>query len=145
AMRALLARPDVDPQRIVVFGQSLGGALAIHYVAHSPQRANVRALAVDSAFSDYRSIGREKLAGSLLTWPFQWLPWLLIDNDYSPLAGVKAVSPIPLLLIHGDSDPVVPAEHSRRLYEAAAEPKELLIVPGAAHIQSLADRSIREK
>jgi fermentation-respiration switch protein FrsA (DUF1100 family) len=145
AMQALLDRRDVDPQRIVVLGQSLGGALAVHYVAHSSRRASIRALVVDSAFSDYRSISREKLASSLLTWPFQWLPWLIIDNDYSPEAAVKAISPIPLLLVHGDSDPVVPAEHSRRLYEAAAEPKELWIVPGAAHIQSLAERSVREK
>ena len=145
AMQALLARRDVDPQRIVVLGQSLGGALAIHYVAHSPRRAQIRALVADSAFSDYQGISREKLAAGFVTWPFQWLAFLVIDNDYSPLAAVQAVGPIPILLIHGDQDPVVPAEHSRRLYETAAEPKELWVVPGAGHIQSLAERSVREK
>ena len=144
AMQALLARADVDPRRIVIFGQSLGGALAVHYVAHTTRRAQIRALVVDSAFSDYRRISREKLAASFVTWPFQWLAFLVIDNDYSPEASVSAISPIPLLLIHGDADPIVPAEHARRLYEAAAEPKDLWVVPGAGHIQSLGVPSARE-
>jgi len=143
AMRSLLARPDVDPKRIVIFGQSLGGALAIHYVAHTPYRANVRALVADSAFSDYRLITKEKLAGFFLTWPLQWLPWLTVDNDYSPEASVGALSPIPLLLIHGDRDAVVPFHHSQRLFDLAGEPKELWIVPGAGHIQSSNSAAVR--
>jgi fermentation-respiration switch protein FrsA (DUF1100 family) len=145
AMRVLLARPDVDPQRIVVFGQSLGGALAIYYVAHSPQRTHVRALIADSSFSDYRLIAQEKLASTPLTWLFQWLPRLAINNDYSPQAAIKALSPIPLLLIHGDADTLVPAEHSRHLYEIAAQPKELWILEGVGHIQSLRERATRER
>ena len=145
AMRALLARPDVDPERIVVFGQSLGGALAIHYAAHGALRGKVRALAADSAFSDYREITREKLAGFFLTWPFQWLPWLTVDNGYSPAASVRALSPLPLLLIHGERDVVVPPRHSQRLYELAGEPKELWIVPQAGHIQALRDESVRRR
>ena len=81
AMRALLVRPDVDPDRIIVFGQSLGAALAVHYVAHSPYRASVRAVVLDSPFSDYRRIAREKLASFFLTWPFQWISTVAIEND----------------------------------------------------------------
>jgi uncharacterized protein len=145
AMQALLARPDVDPKRIIIFGQSLGGALAIHYVAHSAHRANVRAVVVDSPFSDYRLISKEKLAGSLITWPFQWLPSLTVNNDYSPQASVHALSPIPLLLIHGDQDAVVPSHHSQRLYDGASQPKDLWIVPDAGHIQSLKSAPIRNR
>ncbi len=145
AMRALLARPDVDARRIVVFGQSLGGALAIHYAAHGAYRVNIRALVADSAFSDYREITREKLAGFFLTWPFQWLPWLTVDNDYSPAASVRAISPMPLLLIHGERDLIVPPHHSRLLHELAGEPKELWIVPEAGHIQALRSESVRRR
>jgi fermentation-respiration switch protein FrsA (DUF1100 family) len=145
AMRVLLERPDVDPGRIFIFGQSLGGALAIHYAAHSAFRKNVRAVVVDSPFSDYHLITQEKLASTPLTWAFQWLPLLTVNNDYSPQASVRALSPIPLLLIHGDSDGVVPVGHSQRLYERAAEPKELWIVPGAGHIQAVKEKSIRER
>jgi len=145
AMRVLLARPDVDPDRIVLFGQSLGGALAIHYAAHTAYRRHIRALVADSAFSDYRQITREKLAGFFLTWPFQWLPWLTVDNDYSPDASVAEVSPIPLLLIHGDRDRIVPSHHSQRLFDLAHEPKALWIVPGAGHTQSLHDEAVRKR
>ena len=145
AMRSLLARKDVDANRIVIFGQSIGGALAIHYAAHGAYRARVRAVVADSAFSDYRQITQEKLAGFFLTWPFQWLPWLTINNDYSPAASVAALSPVPLLLIHGDRDAVIPLHHSRRLFERAGEPRELWIVPGAGHIQSLNSEAVRNR
>jgi uncharacterized protein len=145
AMRALLARPDVARGRIVVLGQSLGGALAIHYVAHTAYRDRVCALVADSAFSDYRRIVSEKLAGFALTWPLQWLPAITVDNDYSPERAAGAVSPVPLLLIHGEADAIVPAQHAQRLFERAAEPKALWLVPGAGHIQSLRDAEVRRR
>ena len=145
AMRELLARPDVDPTRIIVFGQSLGGALAIHYLAHSPFRDAVRALVVDSAFSDYERIGREKLAAAVITWPLQWFASVAIDNRYSPEASVGQLSPVPILFIHGDADSVVPLRHSQRLYERAGYPKDLLVIPGAGHIQAMKDREVRRR
>jgi len=145
AMRTLLARPDVDPARIIIFGQSLGGALAIHYAAHSAYRANVRAIVVDSAFSDYRRIVRDKAASFFLTWPFQWLLPQTVDNDFSPAASVQAVSPIPLLFIHGERDSIVPVEHSKRLYARAAEPKEIWVVPDTGHIQAVRNKDLRTR
>ncbi|MES1981485.1 MAG: alpha/beta fold hydrolase [Pseudomonadota bacterium] len=145
AMRKLLGRKDVDPQRIVLFGQSLGGALAIYYAAHTAYRANLRAVVIDSAFFDYRQIVREKLAGIFITWPLQWLPWLTVNNEYTPAAAVAAVSPLPLLLLHGDHDKVIPLHHSQELYARAREPKELWIVPGAGHIQAMASVTVRNK
>lgn len=145
ALEALLERPDVDRRRIVLFGQSLGGALAIHYAARGKQRGALRAVIADSAFADYRAIVKEKLAGFFLTWPFQWLPALTVDNDYAPLASVRAVSPLPLLLVHGERDGIVPVHHSKRLYDAATEPKELWLVPEAGHVQSVGDPALRRR
>jgi hypothetical protein len=145
ALRALVERPDVDAARVAVFGQSLGGALAIYYVAHSAYRSQICALVVDSAFADYRLIAKEKLAAFPLTWPFQWFPSIAVDDDYSPERAVGAVSPVPLVLIHGTADEIVPAHHSQRLYERAQEPKELWQVPGAGHIQAMRDAKVRER
>jgi fermentation-respiration switch protein FrsA (DUF1100 family) len=145
AMRSLLERPNVDAERIVVFGQSLGGALAIYYAAHSAYRAHIRAVVADSPFADYRLVAREKMADLFLTWPLQWLPEFTVDNDYSPRAAVAALSPIPLLLIHGQRDGIVPPHHSQLLFERAQEPKNLWSIPDAGHIQALRSADVRKR
>ena len=145
AMRTLLSRSDVDPDRIVVFGQSLGGAIAIYNVAHSPYRSHIRGLAVESAFASYRDIVREKLAAFWLTWPLQYpLSWLVSDR-HSPVRSVAEISPIPLLIMHGDRDPIVPVGDGRRLFDAAREPKQLWIVPGGGHIQAFQHQGYRDR
>ena len=133
AMRVLLERPEVRRDGLIVFGQSLGAALAIHSVANSSHRQHVRAVVADSPFADYRQVVREKMAGFWLAWPFQWLPALTVNNDYSPRKSVAALSPIPLLLLRGERDGVVPPHHAQLLYDAAREPKELWIEPGVGH------------
>src|SRR5436190_5137312 len=145
AMRSLLERPDVDPDRIIVFGQSLGGALAIYYVAHSAYRDHIVAVIADSAFADYRLVAKEKMAALFITWPLQWLPAYTIDNDYSPRASVAALSPIPLLLIHGERDGIVPAHHSQMLFDAAQEPKDFWSIPDSGHIQALRNSKVRKR
>jgi len=145
ALLHLLAHEQVNPQRIVLFGQSLGGALTLFYAAHSAHRNNIRAVITDSAFSDYRTVARDSLAKFSLTWPLQWLPWLLVDDDYAPQEAVGMISPIPLLLIQGEQDDVVAPYHAQRLYAQAGEPKELLLVPGAGHIQALASPAVQAR
>lgn len=145
AMRHLLQRKDVDASRIMVLGQSLGGALALYYCAHSTYKQNIRGVISDSAFSDYRRVARDSLSRFVLTWPFQWLPRLLINNDYAPQDAIAAISPIPLLIIHGEQDKVVETYHAQRLFEKAGQPKQLLLVPEAGHIQAFVYPQAREQ
>ncbi len=145
AMQSLLARSDIDTNRVVIYGQSLGGALAAYNVAHSRYRDHIRALVLESAFSSYTGISREKLASSWLTWPFQWLAPLAVDESFSPLPAMKLISPIPLLVIHGDQDAIVPAHHGQLLYDAALEAKQLWVVPDAGHIQCLRQEMWRDR
>jgi hypothetical protein len=145
AMDALFARSDVDKDRVVMYGQSLGGALAAYYVAHSPRRDQLRALVLESAFSGYVDIVREKMADHWFTWPFQWLPQFTVDDRFSPLPAMTKISPLPLLVLHGDQDAVVPVQEGRRLYEAALEPKQLWVVPGAGHIQTMRNPAERDR
>ncbi|GER17834.1 alpha/beta hydrolase [Variovorax boronicumulans] len=127
ALDHVRARADVDASRLFVFGQSLGGTNAIAAVG-SGNRAGVKAVAIESTFYSYRSIANDKLPGA----------GLLVRDDYGASKFVAAIAPIPLLLIHGTADAVIPHHHSQRLLADAKEPKQLIEVPGAGHLEPMA-------
>jgi uncharacterized protein len=116
----LAARPEVDPGRIAYFGESLGAAVALRLAVERPPAA----LILRSPFTSLTDVGR-------LHYP--WLPvkWLLTDR-YGSAARVAQLT-VPLLVIAGERDPIVPSALSRRLYDAASAPKRFVLVPGADH------------
>jgi len=126
ALDHVRARADVDASRLFVFGQSLGGTNAIAAVG-SGNRAGVKAVAIESTFYSYRSIANDKLPGA----------GLLVGDDYGASKFVAAIAPIPLLLIHGTADMVIPHHHSQRLLADAKKPKQLIEVPGAGHLEPM--------
>jgi len=145
AIDALFGMDEVDRDRVAVLGQSLGGAVAVYAVANSPHKARIKALVVDSAFSDYREIAREKLAEVPLLKPFRSPLSRLVTDRYSPRFWIGRVAPVPVLVIHGDADRVVPAAHGERIFALAGGPKALWIVPGAGHIEALASPDVRAR
>ena len=146
ALETLLAKlPRTRNDGVIVFGKSLGGAVAVYTVANSPYRSCVKALILDSAFSSYRMIAREKIAKSIIGWPFQYPLSYLVSDDYSPVDYIKKVSPIPVLIMHGYQDEIVPEHHGRILYDAALPPKQFweLTLPG--HVKSWTDEATRKR
>ena len=129
ALRYVRARSDLDPGRLLVFGQSLVGTQAIVAVG-AGERAGVCAVAVEATFLSYSTIASEKVSGA----------GLLMNDDYSAERYIAKLAPIPLLLIHGSADEVIPASHSERLHVLAGEPKTLVRVPGGRHIESMSLR-----
>jgi hypothetical protein len=142
AIETLLSRTGGN---IILFGKSLGGAVAVYTVAHSPSRNRVKGLIIESTFSSYRMIAREKISGSVIGWPFQYPLSFLVSDGYSPVDHIKDVAPIPVLIIHGYNDLIVPQHHGGILYEAAAQPKQYwkLNVPG--HVKSWTDEPTRRR
>lgn len=132
-------RPGIDHDRLLVLGQSLGGANAIVALGSRP-RKSVRAVAIDSTFASYRAIVRDKIGEmSLLSW-FRWpLSYLLIGNSLSPEEYVARITPTLLLLMHGTADAVIPYSHGKRLFELAGEPKQLWTIEGGEHASALSD------
>jgi len=145
ALRRASTLPGVDPQRIAVFGQSLGGAIAATATARVHDEIPIRALVLDSAFSDFRGIAREKLAGFWLTWPVHVPLSYTISEEFRPLDAVKQLGGMRLLIVHGEADEIIPVEHARRLREAAPPGTPLWLVPGAGHIQAFNDPEMRER
>jgi len=145
ALMTLLTMPGVDNKRVVILGQSLGGAIAVYTVANFSRKERIAALVIDSAFSSYRGIARDKPAEHCITRPFQYPLTFFFNDYYSPVRWIRKVSPVPVLILHGEEDPVVPIRHGRALYEAAVQPKELWETAPPGHIQAFADEGVREK
>ena len=145
ALETLLNLPGTDPDRVMVIGQSLGGAIALAAIARSPDKDRLKALVVEGAFSDYRRIARQKLAAFWLTWPLQWPISLAIDNRWRPLEAAAALAPLPLLVIQGEDDQVVPPEHGQALFDAARPPKYLWRLPATGHVQAFATIGSRKR
>lgn len=119
-------REDIDPQKLLIIGQSLGGNNSIAAVG-SGNKQGICAMVIDSTFYSYASIANDKLPGA----------GILTNNHYSANKFVKAIAPIPLLFIHGKKDDIIPYKHSQRLFDLANEPKELVLIENGVHISAL--------
>lgn len=117
AVWSALVADGVAPQTIVLFGESLGGAVAIELA----RRRQVAAVIVEDTFTSLADMAAKV---------YPWLPVrLILRIDYNSLAKVGSLN-APLFVIHSRADELVPFEHGRRLFEAAAEPKQFLETTG---------------
>jgi fermentation-respiration switch protein FrsA (DUF1100 family) len=130
AVEYIKSRTDIDQNRIILFGQSLGGANVIA-VAGSTEFEGIVGVVSESAFSSYKSAATDH-AGLLKP-----LAPLVIGNKFSPKKAVKNISPTPLLIIHGTLDRVVAYKHAQKLFKEAAEPKTLWTIKDGRHTEAL--------
>lgn len=139
ALNYLSSRPEVDQDRIGIFGFSLGGSTAILAAAETKK---FRAIAADSAFTSLRDQARQAITGfyHLPAFPFVNLSVLGYElyfqtrvENIAPESVIGTIAPAPVLIIAGEGDDMIPAENGRRLYRAAQEPKELWVIPVGGH------------
>ena len=143
ALAYLRAREDVDPNRIGVYGVSMGGATALLTISGG---MGVRAIVSDSAFATLRGAidhGFRRIAGlppSIFRTPTIWFASRFVGEKLDhvlgkvrPLDHVKRTGRCPLLIVHGTEDDVVFVQDAYQLYVAAEGPKELWIIPDAGH------------
>jgi dipeptidyl aminopeptidase/acylaminoacyl peptidase len=113
----LAARPEIDASRIGAHGHSLGAAIAARLAVDRP----VKTLVMVSAFRSLPALfGRYYLPGALARERF--------DNEAAVAAFAGRI-----LLLHGESDEIVPVRHGRRLAEIAGENAQLILYPGVDH------------
>jgi acetyl esterase/lipase len=131
----------LDPNQIIVTGNSAGGHLAM-MVGMAPESAGLGPWIKIAAIINFYGISDvpDQLQGPhLQTYAMTWLPEqpdrMELAKKLSPIAYVRKGLP-PVLSIHGDADPVVPYEQSLRLtkeLKAAGDQAELITVPGGQH------------
>ena len=117
---ALSTRPGVDPARIVMFGRSLGTAVATHVAS----QRTVAGVILVSPYDSLAAIGGHH---------YPWLPVsLLLRHKFVPVEDAQHAR-APLLTIVAERDSIIPPAHSRVLYDAWAGPKEWLALPQLDH------------
>jgi fermentation-respiration switch protein FrsA (DUF1100 family) len=110
----------LDSSRLVYFGRSVGAAVAVELA----RRRAPAALILESPMTSIRAMARAI---------FPWLPvGSLLSTKYDSLAKIGALR-VPLLVLHGTADEVVPFAQGQELFEAASEPKRFYAIEGAHH------------
>jgi hypothetical protein len=122
AWNYLVRERNIAPPEMTIYGNSLGGAIAIELARRHPE---VKGLIVESSFTS--SVDMAKYRGYWM-FPIE----LLLHQRFDSIAKVPSLD-VPKLFIHGTEDEVVPSYMSENLHEVASEPKQLYIVPGATH------------
>ncbi len=112
-----------NAKRFIVFGQSLGGAIAARALADFKDSSRIDYLVLDSTFYSYRRVASGFLSQHWITWPISWLPWILVSDEYSAENSLKNCK-WPLLVIHDREDPIVPFDNGEKLFEIANCPKK---------------------
>ncbi len=120
AYRYLKDERGVPDRKIVLFGRSLGAAAAVELAAGGRGGA----LIIECAFTNLHEIGRH-------LYPVLPMPGRL-KLKY-PTAERLAEVRMPVLIIHGEADRLVPVSMARRLHQLARRPKDLYLIPGAGH------------
>jgi uncharacterized protein len=123
AWNYLIHDRQIPPNQIVIFGLSLGGAVAIDLATKHPE---AKALIVQSTFTSMTEMGQK-------TSIFKFFPVpLILTQRFDSISKIKRLK-IPVFIIHGDADTLVPVSMSKALYTAAPSQKKLVFIPGGDH------------
>lgn len=120
AYQYLVSREDVAKNHIVFFGRSLGGAVAVELATRKP----CDKLILEATFTSIKDMTQGMFAG----FPVHYL----VHSKFDVLSKIKAMH-VPLLLIHGNRDTIVPFAQGKRLFAAANKPKWFYEIEGADH------------
>ncbi|MFN6498180.1 MAG: alpha/beta hydrolase [Nostoc sp. DedQUE01] len=123
AWNYLVHQQQILPRQIFIYGHSLGGAIAIDLAVKHPQAAG---LIVESSFTSIRDLITYRNMFSMFPVDF------ILTQQFESIKKLPNLE-VPVLFIHGVADSAVPSFMSQKLYAAAPEPKQLLLVPAAEH------------
>ncbi|MGI9305509.1 MAG: alpha/beta hydrolase [Gammaproteobacteria bacterium] len=115
--RYLIDTRGADPQDIVVFGRSLGGAVAVRLAG----QVDPRTVILESTFTSVADAAAKH---------YPWLPVRYITRyRYDSLAAVASIR-CPVMIVHSEDDEIIPFTHGERLFAAITSPKEFLRLRG---------------
>ena len=124
ALEYLRSRDDVDMEKLILFGRSLGCAVAVELAT----RHTAKAVLLESPFTSVADMSRRTHPLLSLLLP----PRLLVQSRFDSLSKIGRIES-PVMVLHGDRDDIVPIEMGKELFDAANEPKRFYAIQGAGH------------
>lgn len=144
AIDYIRSRPEVDPEKICLYGFSMGGAVAIMAAEREPA---IKAIITDAAFASLDGLlaVKFKFFYRLPAFPFRhtavwWSRWFsqTTGKRVDPVEALKRMAAegrqLPHLIIHGQADDVIPVDNAHQIYEHSPGPKSLWLVDEAGHV-----------
>lgn len=119
AMYRAASERVASPYQIILYGESLGSAVAIETALTRPCGAAI----LQSPFLSIPKLARDI---------YKVVPGFLIRTQFDNEKKIAGLA-VPKLILHGERDEIVPLTHALRLFEIALEPKRLFVIPGASH------------
>lgn len=138
----LVARQDLDARCLVLMGFSGGAATSLYQGARDKRVTAVVSCSSPAEFEAFRNetATREFLASARRIgiirqpgYPPSLRDWMMGFEEVAPVRWVAGIAPMPVLLLHGSQDELIPLDHAWELYRAAGEPKQVRIIQGAGH------------
>lgn len=121
AMDFLINEKNIPPEKIILYGESLGSGVAVQMAAEY----KAAGLVLETPFSSAAAV-------AAAIYPF--IPArLLLKDRYDNIAKISGIHPMPVLVMHGTADGVVPFKEGKKLFEAANDPKKFVTVDGGNH------------
>ena len=119
-----LSRTGITPDHWILYGESLGTAVAVEMAQRISTTSPVAAVVLEAPFSSAVAAGKSH---------YPWLPvGILLKDRYDSISKIKSIN-APLMIFHGTSDRVVPAKLGQKLFAAAIAPKTDHWINGASH------------
>ncbi len=118
---------------LLLYGQSLGGVILAHALGNLTDHKNIAAVILEGSFSSFKAVGKSTLNRGLFP-PLGYISYLLMSDRYGSRKALPRLTPLPVIVIHGDQDQVIPLCFGEELYSLAQEPKKFLLIPGGGHI-----------
>ena len=113
----LIGRDNISAENIILYGESIGGAVAIDLA----RRRKIKALITEETFSSVKDMTR-------IIYPF--LPYFALRSRFDSVSKIKGIN-VPKLIIHSIDDEIVPFYLGEKLFESASYPKEFLKIRGS--------------
>ncbi|MBI4782063.1 MAG: alpha/beta fold hydrolase [Oscillatoriophycideae cyanobacterium NC_groundwater_1537_Pr4_S-0.65um_50_18] len=116
---------NIPAEQILIYGESLGGAIALDLALKQPE---ANGLIMQSSFTSMAEAVKSRAFTKIF--PID----LILTERFDSISKIRSLQ-VPVLFLHGSEDSVVPPEMSQKLYAAAPEPKQLFFISGAEHVR----------